>query len=54
MPRAEPQLCLDACLGDKYCRSWTFVNKPRGGATCYLGKQERKPVPNHCCTSGTR
>jgi hypothetical protein len=49
----EPQLCSDACFLEKYCRSWTFVNNPHRDATCYLGNQKRKPVPNHCCTSGT-
>jgi hypothetical protein len=54
MGRPTPQLCLDACLNSAPCRSWTFVKSPDGGAICRLGNQKPQPVPDACCTSGTR
>ena len=54
MTRPNPQLCLDACLNNAPCRSWTFVKTPDGGADCRLGNQKHEPVRDACCTSGTR
>lgn len=54
MGRPNPQLCLDACLNSAPCRSWTFVKRPDGSATCSLGNQKQQPVRGLCCTSGTR
>jgi PAN domain len=54
MGRPTPQLCLDACLNSAPCRSWTFVKSPDGSAACRLGNQKQQPVPDPCCTSGTR
>ena len=44
MTRPNPQLCLDACLNNAPCRSWTFVKTPDGGADCRLGNQKHEPV----------
>jgi hypothetical protein len=49
------QGCLDVCLNDRACRSWTFVDHRDGLAECSLGGQERPPrIESSCCTSGTR
>ena len=53
--RPAVQLCLDQCLNDRACRSWTFVKNDSGAAACYIGNTDRRPkLDTPCCTSGTR
>jgi hypothetical protein len=55
MNRPAAQLCLDRCLNDRSCRSWTFVKEDDGTANCYIGNKEEHPkLHTPCCTSGTR
>lgn len=46
--------CQAACLGDTWCRAWTFVASGVQGpkAHCWLKKSVPEPVKDNCCVSG--
>jgi len=50
----DPQICGQACLGDKSCVAWTFVREGVQGPSprCWLKNAVPAPQPSDCCTSG--
>jgi hypothetical protein len=54
LPRADPQLCQQACERDRSCRAWTYARPGADGETarCFL----KSPAPgarrDNCCISG--
>ena len=54
---AAPEACRDACLNNRYCRSWTYVkpytlysSRPR----CLLKDAVPPPRRDRCCVSGVK
>ena len=58
LPEPDPNLCLNACLGDHKCKAFTYV-KPGihhdENALCYLKEIIPQPSYNNpCCISGVK
>jgi len=54
---AAPGVCRNACLRNRYCRSWTYVKpytlygaRPR----CLLKRAIRRSYRDRCCVSGVK
>lgn len=54
---AAPEACRNACLNNRYCRSWTYVKpytlygaRPR----CLLKNAVPRPRYDRCCVSGVK
>ncbi len=57
LPRADPELCRDACTADSRCKAWTYVKpdttqcpRPR----CWLKNRVPPPTRNTSCISGVK
>lgn len=56
MTTADPMLCMQACLNDGNCVSFSFVRPGIQGpnARCYLKNTDPGAYANDCCVSGLR
>lgn len=56
LPHADSELCVNQCVSDTHCLSYTYV-KPGlqdKQAVCYLKNTRRPIVKNNCCVSGIK
>jgi 1-phosphatidylinositol phosphodiesterase len=56
LPAPRPELCREACLRDRGCAAFTYVNPGVQGpsARCWLKNSVPQAVPSTCCVSGVR
>ena len=56
MTAAQPAMCQIACMSDRNCRAWTYVNPKVQGPTafCWLKKSVPAAMASTCCTSGVK
>lgn len=54
LPRPDPNLCREACVGESRCRAWTYVRPGVQGpsARCWLKHSVPPARRNTNCTSG--
>jgi hypothetical protein len=56
LPQPQPEMCRDACLRERQCQAFTYVNPGVQGpnARCWLKMSVPPPTPNNCCISGVK
>jgi hypothetical protein len=56
LSKAEPKLCMAACLQESECKAWTYVKPGFQGdsARCWLKNEVPDPEPKEYCVSGVR
>jgi hypothetical protein len=56
LPQPRPELCRDACLRERGCAAFTYVNPGVQGpnARCWLKNSAPQAIPSNCCISGVR
>jgi hypothetical protein len=55
-PRADAQLCAEACAREGRCRAWTWVKAELEGPTghCWLKNRVPDATQDTCCVSGLK
>jgi hypothetical protein len=55
-PKADAELCAEACSKSSRCQAWTWVNAELEGPTghCWLKHSVPDPAPDDCCVSGLK
>jgi hypothetical protein len=56
LPEPRPEMCREACLRERQCQAFTYVNPGVQGprARCWLKMSVPPPTPNNCCISGVK
>jgi hypothetical protein len=56
LQQPRPELCRDACLRERQCQAFTYVNPGVQGpnARCWLKMSVPPATPNNCCISGVK
>lgn len=56
LPKADPNLCADACEKDRKCRAYTYVKPGVQGnnARCWLKDSVPSASRSNCCVSGVK
>jgi hypothetical protein len=56
LPKADPNLCADACEEDRKCRAYTYVKPGVQGnnARCWLKDSAPRKTTDDCCISGVK
>ena len=56
LPKADPALCMNACMSDPACKAWTYVKPGFQGPNprCWLKNAIPNRVQNTCCVSGVK
>ena len=56
LPKADPNLCADACEKDQKCRAYTYVKPGVQGnnARCWLKDSVPSASQSNCCVSGVK
>ena len=56
LPQPRPEMCRDACLRERQCQAFTYVNPgvQAANARCWLKMSVPPATPNNCCISGVK